>query len=288
MMIRTLIALAITVLTLASAGSQAQAACQLKRYAVMPVVMEGFRPIVTAKIDGHEIRFIADSGAFFSTMSKASANRLHLYLRDPPFGLKVSGFSGSTDVKVTTTHTFELFGYTFPSMDFVVGADNILSTERDVVGLLGDNILTGSDVEFDLANGAIRLINADDCAHAQLAYWAKDPNTVAEVRLDSSEPFHLIGDAKVNGKRMRVLFDTGTPLSFLSLHAAARVGLTPQSPGVVPAGAARGIGDRNFATWIIPVTELDIGGEAIKNTRLRVADAEMDDEDLVLGADFFL
>ena len=266
----------------------ARADCKLEGDGQFPVVMEGLRPIVTGKIKGEEVRFIADSGAFFNTMSGTAAQRLHLPLREPPFGMRVSGFSGDASFQVTTARDFTLLGYTFPSMDFVVAGDAIMNSHQNIVGLLGDNILTARDVEFDLAKGAIRLFSSHGCGNAMLAYWSKDGSGVSEMRIDPSERSHLIGDVKVNGRRMRVLFDTGTPLSFLGRRAAARAGLTPESPGATAAGAAFGIGDRAFPTWIVPVAELDVGTEQIKNTRLRIADAEMTDEDMVLGADFFL
>ena len=280
--------LALVLVVLALAPCSAHAACKLNRFAELPVTMEGLRPIVTGKINGEDVRFIADSGAFFSTISKMSAQHFHLKLSPTPYGLRISGFGGVADMQMTTTHSFSFLGYTFPSMDFIVGADNVFNSEYNIIGLLGDNILTSNDVEFDLAKGAMRLFDSRDCGNALLAYWAKPTDATSEMRIETGQRFHLIGEAKVNVKRMRVLFDTGTPLSFLGLRAAARAGLTPDGPGVAPAGATGGIGDRVFRSWVTPVSELEIGTETIKTTRMRIADAEMDDEDLVLGADFFL
>ncbi|HEX3396192.1 MAG TPA: hypothetical protein VHS76_05780, partial [Steroidobacteraceae bacterium] len=53
---------------------QAQAAesCQLGRVAELPITMSGFRPIITAKINGQDARFVLDSGAFYSMISAAT------------------------------------------------------------------------------------------------------------------------------------------------------------------------------------------------------------------------
>jgi hypothetical protein len=46
-----------------------------------------------------------------------------------------------------------------------------------------------------------------------------------------------------------------------------------------------------YSTWlprIAPFQSFRIGGEEIRNTRLRIGDTGLDDVDMLLGADFFL
>ena len=83
-------------------------------------------------------------------------------------------------------------------------------------------------------------------------------------------------------------FDTGAPTSILSLQAAARAGIKPESPGVVPAGESSGIGRGVYATYIAPFASFKIGEEEIKNTRLRFGGIELPNADMLIGADFFL
>jgi len=59
-------------------------------------------------------------------------------------------------------------------------------------------------------------------------------------------------------------------------------------PGVTSGGVWGGIGHGLNQTWIAPFQEVDIGGEQVKNTRLRIADLQLPDADMVIGADFFL
>jgi tetratricopeptide (TPR) repeat protein len=96
------------------------------------------------------------------------------------------------------------------------------------------------------------------------------------------------GSAYVNGAKIRVEFDTGTPTSMLSLKAAARAGIKPDSPGVVSAGLSAGIGKSTFATYIAPFSSFKIGEEEVKNTRLRFGDIDLPHSDMLIGADFFL
>jgi hypothetical protein len=94
-------------------------------------------------------------------------------------------------------------------------------------------------------------------------------------------PIHTVGEALLNGTKIRVVFDTGAPFSTLTLAAARRAGIRPDSPGVVVAGKSSWIG--LFATFILD----EAGDEEMHNVRLRFSDFALDDADMLIGADFF-
>ena len=48
----------------AMVGTPAQAKCEVGQLLEFPVTMVGLQPMVTASVDGHDARFVADSGAF--------------------------------------------------------------------------------------------------------------------------------------------------------------------------------------------------------------------------------
>ena len=58
--------------------------CTLGRVAEMPIAMARTRPMVTAKINNQETRFVLDSGAFYSMMSTATAAEFNLKLKAAP------------------------------------------------------------------------------------------------------------------------------------------------------------------------------------------------------------
>jgi Tfp pilus assembly protein PilF len=74
----------------------------------------------------------------------------------------------------------------------------------------------------------------------------------------------------------------------LSLKAAARVGIKPDSPGVVSAGPTWGFGSNTIPSYIAPFSSFKIGEEEIRNTRLRIADIDLPNADMLIGPDFFL
>jgi len=93
--------------------------------------------------------------------------------------------------------------------------------------------------------------------------------------------------AYVNGVKIHVIFDTGASTSYLTLVAAKRAGVTPESPGVVDGGTGAGSGraaalvDRAFASF-------KVGDEEVRNTRLRIGEGNLLGDDMLVGADFFL
>lgn len=250
--------------------------------------MSGLRPTLTAKINGTDAQFLLDSGAFYSMISSATAAQFNLRQRAAPFGFRVKGVGGSTEASIATVRAFTLAGVSLRDIEFLVGGSEAGS---GTIGILGQNFLERWDVEYDLAKGFIRLMKAEDCKHSMLAYWMTEGQAVSMMDIGYTTPTqpHTMGIASINGAKIRVMFDTGAWTSVLSLKAAARAGIKPDSAGVVDAGYSTGIGRSSVKTYIAPFSSVMIGdNEEIKNTRLRIADLELDEGDMLIGADFFL
>jgi len=167
-----------------------------------------------------------------------------------------------------------------------------------VAGLLGQNLLRVSDVEYDLGNGAVRFIKPVGCNDQPLAYWATN-TTYSFVKLrytDSRRP-QLRTDVMINGRRMTAEFDTGANRSWLSLEAAERAGIATSSPGVKYLGIAYGIGPAPAKVWVAPIDTFQLGGEKVTHTHLLIGDFRPKNPDgsdnnqfpdMLLGDDFFL
>jgi tetratricopeptide (TPR) repeat protein/predicted aspartyl protease len=265
--------------------------CQIGKIAEFPIAMVGLRPLMTARINDVGVQFVVDSGASYSMITAASAAELKLKTSFAPLGFYVGGVHGDADVSVTTVKTFTLAGVPLHNLEFLVGGSE---AGQGSIGLLGQNVLHIEDVEYDLAQGMVRLIKAKDCNKRMLAYWAgaTTPYSVIdlaqEAAQNSSRLSHTLGTAYINGVQIRVLFDTGAGTSILSLKAAARAGIKPDSPGVVSGGTSYGVGKDTFATYIAPFSSFKIGDEEVKYTRLRIGDIDLPNADMLIGADFFL
>ncbi|MFI4936467.1 MAG: aspartyl protease family protein [Caulobacterales bacterium] len=279
--------MALAALGLALLAGPALADCTLGKIAELPVAMSpGGQPLVSAKINGVDGKFIADTGGFFSMLTPASATKFGLHAGPMPGGDRVGGITGEASVKLARANDFTVLGVTFHAVDFLVG-EHALGPEAD--GLLGQNLLSAVDAEYDLANGVIRLFKPMGCGSKALAYWAQD-GAFSTLAISPIEPpgNEISGSATLNGQRIRVTLDTGSSRSILTLRAARAAGVKTTGPDVISADVTGGIGPRRIDTWLAPFGSFEIGGEQIKSTHLRLGDIELSDADMILGADFFL
>jgi tetratricopeptide (TPR) repeat protein len=276
------------VMGLSSHGVPAFAACKLMKIVEVPVTMSGTRPLVNARINDDDVQFTLDSGAFYSMISAGSAAQLKLRLSPAPFGFYLMGTNGAADSSIATVKVLTFAGVPIRNVEFLVGGSEVGTGS---VGLLGQNFLQIADVEYDLANGVIRLMRTEKCEHSLLAYWAPAANlpySVIDISRTTPRDPHTMGTAFLNGAKIRVLFDTGAASSVLSLKAAERAGIKPDSPGVVDAGYSTGIGRGAVKTYLGRFSSFKIGDEEIRNAQLRFGEITIDTADMLLGADFFL
>jgi tetratricopeptide (TPR) repeat protein len=272
---------------LASIPAGAHASCKVDRLAELPVTMtSGYKPMVSAKINGMDAQFIADSGAFYSLISPGVAAAAGLHTYAAPHNFRLSGIGGETNASVAKVKDFTLAGLPIHNIEFLVGGSDFGNA-----GLIGQNVLGLADVEYDLPHGAIRLMRSKDCGGADdLAYWVEKGGVFSMMKIMSltEARFHTVGTVYVNGQALRATFDTGASRTMLTRKAAARLGVKPDGPGVIEAGASRGLGRRIARSWIAPFQSIKIGDEEIRNIRLFIADTELGEADMLIGADFFI
>ena len=290
MKIASLAALTVALL----APLQAHAACTLTTLEV-PVAMDGLRPLVDAKVAGQPVKLLLDSGAFFSSLDARTISELKLKpLNTGPSagshlasaaGTLASGAAGTEIVAgIYTAPTFEFAGGSFRNVEFLA------ADIRDRAGLLGQNVLHLVDDDYDLKGGTLRLIRPDDCERSDLAYWVKPGVAYSILPLEPTDHYdrHTEAFIEINGVKVRALFDTGAPTSFITARAAARTGVKTSDPGVTRVRDSRGLDRDGIKTWVAKFADIKIGDEEIKNTRLSIGESEATDFDVLIGADFFL
>lgn len=275
---------ALGILSLALA-QPAFAACKVAKIAELPVTLIGRRAMIDAKFGDHDTRFIVDSGAFYSTLSRASAAEFGLSSEAAPSWFRLKGINGDSSASIAKAKDFSLAGVSIPHVDFIVGG-----TDTGTAGLLGQNILGLADTEYDLPHGAVRLMRVEGCGNMALAYWAggKPFSTIPLERGSGGiwKP-HTIGSVLVNGVKMRAVFDSGAESTVMTLAAAKRAGITPTTPGVKSNGYFGGIGAKQIPTWLASFDKIDLGGEIVSHPKFRIAEIGIDG-DMLVGFDFFL
>jgi tetratricopeptide (TPR) repeat protein len=272
------------------AAPAAQAACEFQKVAEVPVTMRGLQPLVHARINGHDTTFILDTGAFFSAVSDDAVARFGMKKSSVPMGLMIRSVGGATTgARAATADMMEFAGGHFSNMQFLAGGR---IGDGEVAGVIGQNLLGNYDMEYDLANGVLRFFQAKDCRGANLAYWsagkALSSVDLREVGDNPKNINRLVTAAKINGKTIRVNFDSGSSMSFVSRPTAAKAGVPISSEGVTAAGVTYGVFGSGQETFLAPFASFAIGAEEIKNTQLRVSDIQLGDSEMLIGADFFL
>jgi tetratricopeptide (TPR) repeat protein/predicted aspartyl protease len=272
---------------LCSGGAWAE--CRMEAVLTLPITMAGLQPLVTVKLDGTEAHMLMDTGSFFSFVTPEAAKRANLNVGFAPEGLRVQGLGGEARPEKATVQDFTVGKQTLHRVDLLVYGDRFSANGVD--GILGQNFLRLANVEIDLANGIARLIKTTGCDRANLAYWAgQKPVSVLDILATDLNAPHIVAPAQVNGTDIRVMFDTGASSSHLSLRAAEKAGITPQSPGVIPGGLRFGLGNAARDSWIAPFKSFKLDAEETSNTRIRIGDLGVlpREVDMLLGADFFL
>ncbi|WP_068090010.1 aspartyl protease family protein [Novosphingobium rosa] len=279
----------VALLTSGVGVSSAYAAdCTAASYGTLPVEMIGGRATTMVKINGKDMRFILDTGAFFSIMSRATAQGLGLPLQMTPPGFYIQGIGGKADASIATVRDFGILGANLHNIQFLVGGSDAGT------GLLGSNLLNIFDLDADLSQGKATLIRTSGCgSKASLAYWAKDGN-YNEAPLLSPKTEHDRSSRVtvfVNGKPVIAELDTGAT-TLITRKAAERVGIDMHSAAVTPGGFSRGFGQKTNDAWNARVALYQVGTETIQNSHMRVIDGEFDTNseptEMLLGIDFFL
>jgi predicted aspartyl protease len=264
--------------------------CNLQQIASIPVIFRHNKPLVEVTINGQKALMLADTGSTRSVLFTKPAQALGLN----PVGAygEFRGVGGVRGAKAVTVAKLGFGGSTVNNLRLFT-LDGGLG--GDVVGVFGDDLLGQTDVEFDIAGGAIRLFDEKDCGRTNLAYWAKEP-MVADLDPSGAE-FHL--DLQLNGRTVHATMDSGANTSVVTTEAASRVGAQPRSQ---PSGKVGGVGARAVEVTTVVFDTLKIGDEEIKKAKLLVGDyfrddreapidshikrSSMDETEILLGADF--
>ncbi|EGD59576.1 TPR repeat-containing protein [Novosphingobium nitrogenifigens DSM 19370] len=261
-------------------------ACKVNLLARLPVVMEDHRASVPVSVNGKETHFWLDTGAFFNTMPRARAAELGLSLGPLPEGFFVTGIGGDFTPELATIREFKLAEYPLHNIQFIVGGSDGGN------GFIGANLLSFADTEYDLAHGTVNIIKPHNCAKVNLAYWAGDRTLAMMPLLPGSDDhdYHVYGEIRINGHKIRAMLDTGATSSILTRSAAQKVGIDLNSPKVVASVKMSGVGTKQRRSWIARTDSIDFNGEEIHNSPIRVVDDDMgsDGTDMLLGMDFFL
>ena len=247
-----------------SADAIAASSCKLALLADWQVKLVANKLIVDGAVNGKNVGVMLDTGGI-SMIFRAAADRLGL-THHLARGYHSYGVGGETYVEQTLVDEFKVGKLVRKNWDVMLAGERDWGKSIDVI--LGEDVFDKVDVEFDLPHHAVRLFQAEDCNGVALAYWA--PQAASQVELEPGP--RITVPVKINGRPVDAVLDSGAGVSILDKSAAARLGITPDSPGVEAVGKARGVGAKAVDEWIVPLQSFAIADETINDTVIFFAD----------------
>jgi clan AA aspartic protease (TIGR02281 family) len=270
MSIRRAVVAVVASIALASAcraGAAESPGCTFARIAEWPVRIEHGHLITDGAINGKPVAVLLDTGAMQTLVLRSAAERLDL-TRWGVNGARMYGVGGESVVSRTLVDEFRVGQFARKNLQMMVAGERDFGADV----LLGEDFFRQFDVEFDLAANRVRLYRSEHCAATLLAYWAGAD--VGQVEFDSTGDGRpeIVLTVEVNGRPLTALLDSGASGSILDKAEAARVGVAPDTPGVVAAPARGGLGGNSIPSWIGSFKSFTIGNETIRDTEIAFAD----------------
>ena len=257
--------------TAAHSTAHATSNCKLVRIADWPVRIERNHLLVDGTVNGQKVAILLDTGAPSTLIFRATAERLGLPQRDPK-NIRMYGMGGETKVYVAEVKEFRIGDAVRTNWQVYVAGKGDYGADM----LLGEEFFRAVDVEFDLAHNAVRLYQPKDCDGIGLAYWASSGiGEVPILDISAARP-QIVIPVQINGQPLNALFDSGAASTVLYQAEAARLGVTPDTPGVVRSGKAAGLGDRTLDSWIGSFKSFTIGNETINDVDFFFTDFQKD------------
>jgi tetratricopeptide (TPR) repeat protein len=129
------------------------------------------------------------------------------------------------------------------------------------------------------------VIPSSGCDNTKPAHWPADADVVETplVSNDKRKPRIVM---RLNGTEVSALMDTGAMTTTVRLPAARRAGI--KESDLKPVGRIGGAGVGRVQTWATDFASLELGTEKMANVRLEVDASETQEQDMVLGLDYFL
>jgi len=266
--------------------------CHYWPAATLPLRYENHRLVMDGSVNGQPVQLFIDTGSFTSMLTREAADRLHLPLQET--STHMYGVAGDTHMWAANTKEM--------TIGIAHGEDAVIAVFEGKAysydGLVGDDFLFRSDVEFAPEDKTLKYFLSENCS--QDTYLGRWSPSVLRDDLEEGRDRRPLVDVLINGVRFKALIDSGASVSTVDLSAARQLGFDPDTGDTQAAEKITGIGLHQVKSWIVPFDSFALGGEMVKNVKLRVADlwgaARRDNrnddrgvgetQSMVLGADF--
>jgi hypothetical protein len=268
-------------------GTPASAACVLTKVSEMPMTELGHHYAIMAKINDVVRPMIVDTGAEATMLTASFAEEIKLApdnsLPDlrPVLGIGQTQFEWHLNVIPSVLGFGDLI---YRDRSTVVAAmDEGQLPERASVGLLGADILSQFDAEFDFPANKLTLYRTSDCFSA-FAPWT---GSYSAIPFEHRRAMVVI-DVFFDEEQTRAMVDTGNGISFISRNAAVLAD-APDAAFSDPVGTSRSPlnGGTSSSVRMFTFNQMRIGDEIFSRRLYFVDDVDFLDGSANLGMHYW-
>jgi predicted aspartyl protease len=248
------------------APALAEADCKLIQLAEFHLDPNSTSPIVDGTVNGTRVKVLLDTGSDFSMITYDAAKKLGLRLSESP-GARAYGIGGSTQIYTADVDHFTVGDLAKSSFSMTVSGDQDRQSEAPVV--LGDDVLSNADIEFDFAHNAIRMFKPKGCTAPQLVYWGAAYSQAALLPWGQYNPA-IQTRVLLNGKEELAELDSGAGVTLVDTAAAQAAGVVLPPSSDKP-DTIIGNGPKLENTWRGRFDTFAVGDEKIAHVAVLIA-----------------
>jgi predicted aspartyl protease len=266
----------------ASSGANANAGdCHAVRQAILPIAYEGFIPTIPATMNAERVRMGIDTGSSATLLTPETVERFHLK-RDFRHTTLSRGVAGTSEVNNVSLDTFGFGGASELMKSVAVISINGPNNNPAIAGLIGADMLSDYDVEFNFPDHRLTLFRIIHCRKVNPPWKGR----YMTVPVSISDTHRFLVPVEVNGHPFTAIFDTGASGMRLSRSAALQVGVTEAMLAHDPQAEGFGINEMAFKYSIHQFDQLKIGNEVFHGPHIGVVDMPGDEAVMLIGEDY--
>jgi predicted aspartyl protease len=269
----------------ASAGDHdSQAACTVERQAVLPMALRNGQLIIPGTLNGSTVSLVLDTGSEGAVVTPLAAARFALPA-DPRGKATIFGTSGTFQTGRVLLRGLQIGGYEFPpQLVPVASLQGAAAAGPPPDGLVGAEILSFFDIDFDFPRRRMTLYDVQNCAGHFLPWHA--PYSAVPIRRTPGNL--LVLPVRLDGHPLHALFDTGANRGRVNRQAALAAGVTVAALAQDPRGNAHGVGGAVAHPFVHRFATLQVGRELFRDVTLEVGGRNLPTGDMLLGLPYML